>query len=133
LREGLAFYAEVEARSGAADAAALDALFGSAKGAADLCGGDAGLWQRCQAAHRGHQLGLSLLLIAPRLGHRAGFFEVTVGADLSPVFPARFLDPAQMAVGGAGACAAAGFRRRNCRAFGRHLLCPGSAAFAAAH
>ena len=99
LREGLSFYAEVESRTGAADAAALDSLFGGAEGAAALCGGDAELWQRCQAAHRGYQLGLSLLLIAPRLGHRAGFFEVAVGADLSPVFPARFLDPAQMAAG----------------------------------
>ena len=52
---------------------------------------------RCQAAHRGHQLGLELLLLIPRIGLSSGFLEVTVNEELQPVFPERFTEPASMA------------------------------------
>jgi acetyl/propionyl-CoA carboxylase alpha subunit len=96
LEAALDFYAEVEARTGARDPEALDALF-AGKPNADLTGGDAELWARCQAAHRGHQLGLELLLVIPRIGLHSGFFEVTVNEELQPVFPERFTEPASMA------------------------------------
>jgi len=96
LRAALDFYAEVEARTGARDLEALDALFAGAANA-DLTGGDAGLWMRCQAAHRGHQLGLELLLLIPRLGLASNFLEVVVNEELQPVFPERFTEPASLA------------------------------------
>jgi biotin carboxyl carrier protein len=55
-------------------------------------GRDAELWARCQAAHRGHQLGLELLLLIPRIGARSGFLELSVNEELQPVVPERFAD-----------------------------------------
>ncbi len=91
-----AFYDEVEKRTGAKTAAQLDALFAGAANA-KLCGGDAALWQRCVASHRGFQLGLELLLLVPRLGAKSEFLEITVNEELQPVFPKRFLDGKQAA------------------------------------
>jgi acetyl/propionyl-CoA carboxylase alpha subunit len=96
LQAALGFYAEVEARTGARDVATLDALFGGAAND-DLCGGDRALWERCQAAHRGHQLGLELLLLIPRSGLRSGFLEVTVNEELQPVFPEKFSEASTQA------------------------------------
>jgi acetyl/propionyl-CoA carboxylase alpha subunit len=96
LDAALAFYAEVEARTGAASAAELDSLF-SSKPSPALCGGDAELWQRCLASHRGFQLGLELLLLVPRVGVKSAFLEVTVNEELQPVFPKQFLDAKQAA------------------------------------
>ncbi|MEN8159561.1 MAG: biotin carboxylase N-terminal domain-containing protein [Myxococcota bacterium] len=89
------FYDEVEARTGIRDHEALEALFAGAPDAA-LVGDDAALWERCQAAHRGHQLGLELLLLIPRVGLRSGFLEVGVNEELQPVFPERFTEAGSM-------------------------------------
>ena len=86
-----AFYDEVEKRTGAKSAAELDALFAGAPSGA-LCAGDEPLWRRCVASHRGFQLGLTLLLLVPRLGAKSGFLDVTVDEELQPVFPKQFLD-----------------------------------------
>lgn len=91
LTEALAFYTEVEERTGARNAADLDTLF-SGKEAKKLSNGDADLWKKAVAAHRGFQTGLELLLLVPRIGARAGFLDITVGDDLVPVFPEQFLD-----------------------------------------
>jgi biotin carboxyl carrier protein len=96
LDAALGFYREVEARTGVRDKEALDALFASAANV-DLVGSDAALWERCQAAHRGHQLGLELLLLIPRIGLRSGFLEVTINEALQPRFPERFTEAASMA------------------------------------
>jgi biotin carboxyl carrier protein len=84
-----AFYGEVTRLTGARWAD-LDALFAGARDPR-LAGDDAS-WQACAAAHRGHQLGLDLLLVIPRLGVRSGFSEVTVDETLRVIFPAKFLD-----------------------------------------
>jgi len=91
-----AFYAEVASRTGASSWTEIEALFASSDGT-KLCGSDAALWQAAIAAHRGFQVGLELLLVLPLIGMRSSFLEVTVGDDLVPQFPARFLDPAQIA------------------------------------
>ncbi len=96
LERAHAFYAEVAARTGANDFAALESLFAGAPSTA-LCGGDVALWQRCVAAHRGFQLGLGLLLLIPRLGVKSGFLDVRVDEELQPVFPKQFLDAKQAA------------------------------------
>jgi biotin carboxyl carrier protein len=91
LQKALSFYAEVERRTGVTDHAGLAALFAGKPNAA-LVGRDSGLWARCQAAHRGHQLGLELLLLIPHIGIRSGFLELTVNEELQPVVPERFTD-----------------------------------------
>jgi len=85
------FYADVEARTGASDHAALAALF-AGKPSKALAGGDSELWSQCLAAHRGFQLGLELLLLIPRAGVRSGFLDVRVDEELQIAFPERFAD-----------------------------------------
>lgn len=86
LSDALAFYADLERRTGAADWSALEAkLQGKAP-----AGFDDALWTQCQAAHRGYQLGAELLLVIPRIGVFSGFTEVTIDAQLNPVLPEKF-------------------------------------------
>ncbi|HSQ00557.1 MAG TPA: biotin carboxylase N-terminal domain-containing protein [Candidatus Dormibacteraeota bacterium] len=55
---------------------------------------DAERWARVRASHLGHQLGLEILAFVPLIGTRAGFYELRLGADLTPIIPARLHDPA---------------------------------------
>jgi len=96
LQNALSFYAEVELHTGVTDHAGLAALFAGPPSAA-LVGRDAELWARCQAAHRGHQLGLELLLLIPHIGMRSCFLELTVNEELQPVIPERFAEPSAQA------------------------------------
>ena len=96
LDSARAFYAAVEARTGASDFDALSRLF-AGKPHAALSGGDDALWARCVAAHRGFQLGLELLLLIPRAGARSGFLDIRVEEDLSIAFPERFADETRAA------------------------------------
>jgi len=91
IQEALDFYTEVEKRTGVSEWTELQKLFDGA-GAEAVAGGDAELWARCQAAHRGFQLGLDLLLVIPRIGIRSGFLDITVDDQLQPVFPDQYLD-----------------------------------------
>jgi len=91
LSAALAFYAEVEARTGAVTHAELEQLFGGSANA-ELSGGDSALWQRCVASHRGFQTGLEALLLLPRLGCRSEFLSICVDEELQPMFPDRFTD-----------------------------------------
>ncbi|MGH0029357.1 MAG: biotin/lipoyl-containing protein, partial [Myxococcota bacterium] len=96
LQAGLAFYAEVADRTGAHSAAEVTALFDGERDDR-LVDGDDALWQACVAAHRGHQLGLELLLLVPRIGIVSGFSDVTVDETLRVVFPDKFLNADEMA------------------------------------
>jgi acetyl/propionyl-CoA carboxylase alpha subunit len=91
LEAALAFYREVEARTGARSHAELESLF-AGKPHKALSGGDATLFAKCFAAHKGFQLGLELLLLIPRAGLRSGFLDVRMADTLSIVFPERFAD-----------------------------------------
>ncbi|MCR9143422.1 MAG: biotin carboxylase [bacterium] len=53
---------------------------------------DAGLFQKCAAAHRGWQSGMKLLEAVILMGERSGIFEFGVNAKMEPVVPARFLE-----------------------------------------
>jgi len=91
LFDALAFYAEVEARTGAVAHGELEKLFGAAEDER-LSGGDPDLWQRCCASHRGFQAGLEILLVLPRIGWASEFLAVSVDEELQPVFPEKFKD-----------------------------------------
>jgi len=94
LLAALSFYAEVERRCGASDLEQLDALFAGRPNQA-LVAGDTELWARCQAAHRGHQLGLELLLLLPQIGLRSGFLGLCIDDELQPVVPPAFAEASQ--------------------------------------
>jgi len=86
------FYAGLAARVPAGLSwAALDQRL---RGATPDFGLDAALWSRVQAAHLGHQLGLEILQLVPLISHEAGFYELSLGDDLTPVIPERLHDPA---------------------------------------
>ena len=91
LEEALGFYSEVTRRTGVEGWTEQHALF-EAKENAALTDGDPTLWAACQAAHRGYQLGLELLLVIPRIAARAEFDRIEVDEQLEPVFPEQFLD-----------------------------------------
>ena len=93
LQAALAFYAQVSRLTAIDDWPALCALFERDRNDA-VAPGDPELWEACRAAHRGHQLGLELLLILPRIAARAGFDRIRVDERLEPVFPPQFEDPA---------------------------------------
>jgi len=95
LQTALAFYEEVGARTGLTDWASIRDLF-EGDGDDRLSGGDESLWRACVASHRGFQLGLELLLVAPRLGVASAFSEVHVDERLRVVFPETFLDAAAL-------------------------------------
>jgi acetyl/propionyl-CoA carboxylase alpha subunit len=97
LSSALAFYAEIEARTGAASHDELEKLL-RGKEDSRLSAGDSELWQRCVASHRGFQTGLEMLLLIPRLGVLSEFLSITVNEELQPVFPAKFTEAESIAV-----------------------------------
>jgi acetyl/propionyl-CoA carboxylase alpha subunit len=55
-------------------------------------GVDGDTWTAIQGAHKGHQAGLTLLLLLPALAHKTGFYDLCVNSDLSIFIPERLLD-----------------------------------------
>ena len=66
----------------------LCAAFGSEAPA----GVDGDTWAAIQGAHKGHQAGLTLLLLLPALAHKTGFYDLCVNSDLSIFIPERLLN-----------------------------------------
>ncbi len=91
LQAAQTFYARLDARLGTREWSELCALLEGPRQAA-VAGSDSALWRSVQAAHRGHQLGLELLLLPARIGLRSGFSEIRVAEDLQVHFPQQFLD-----------------------------------------
>ena len=91
LQSALDFYARAGEASGKSEWAALAACL---EGSIDkgIAGSDADLWRSCQASHRGFQVGAPLLRMIPTIGIETGFLDITVGDELEPIFPDRFLD-----------------------------------------
>ena len=95
LRDARSFYAELFRRTGPlAFSDALKLFAGSRDDR--VCGGDEATWRECLAAHGGHQLGLELLLLIPRIGVASGFSDVAADDELRIVFPDAFLNPDAM-------------------------------------
>jgi acetyl/propionyl-CoA carboxylase alpha subunit len=90
LGDALSFYERLSEATGVRAWADVLALFDRGEAPAGL---DADTWAACQAAHRGYQLGMELLLLVPRIGVEAGFTDITVDEKLEPVIPERFQDP----------------------------------------
>ena len=91
LDAALSFYARVGEATGARSLAELVALFGGSRDDR-IAGGDDALWSACVSAHRGHQLGLELLLVIPRIAQKVGFLDIRVDEELQVHFPEAFAD-----------------------------------------
>jgi acetyl/propionyl-CoA carboxylase alpha subunit len=90
LDTALAFYAALKCHTPAGLAwAELDQRLRSAQPG---FGFDAPMWERIQAAHVGHALGLEILALVPLIGAAVGFFDLHLGDDLTPVIPERLFD-----------------------------------------
>jgi acetyl/propionyl-CoA carboxylase alpha subunit len=90
LSSARAFYRSIEERTGQRSWDELEVLF--AQSQPEQFKAEPELWQACQAAHRGFQLGMELLLVLPRIGMQAEFTEIGMDEKLNPVMPARFYD-----------------------------------------
>ena len=91
LQDALDFYDRCAEAFGTRDWSELEAKLEGGPVEA-LVGSDTALWEACQAAHRGYQVGAALLLIVPRLGIQSELLDITVDDALEPVFPERFRD-----------------------------------------
>ncbi|MFN8642147.1 MAG: acetyl-CoA carboxylase biotin carboxyl carrier protein subunit [Candidatus Binatia bacterium] len=92
LDTALAFYRSLAAHVPAG--LAWEEIDRTLRGARPAFGFDAARWTRVRAAHLGHQLGLEILAFVPLIGTRAGFYDLRLGDDLSPIIPERLHDPA---------------------------------------
>jgi acetyl/propionyl-CoA carboxylase alpha subunit len=97
LQAALEFYEDVAEAFGTQDWATIAARLEGPRDAA-LVGEDDALWAACQAAHRGFQVGASLLLIAPRIGVQTQFLDIRISDSLEPIFPERFMDEEEAAL-----------------------------------
>jgi len=91
LRDGEAFYAAVEQRTGELSWTEVDSLLKAKKPAK---GFDDQEWQRVREAHLGFQLGNELYSLLPLLADKVGFFDLRVNDDLTITIPDRLLDSA---------------------------------------
>lgn len=91
LQDALAFYREIEERTGCESWAEVSEILKS-DSEDRIAPNNPSLWSQCQAAHAGHQLGLDLLLMIPRIAAQSEFDQISVDENLEPVFPTQFLD-----------------------------------------
>lgn len=94
VERALGFYRTLEARTGARPWPDTAAMLASAE-APD--GFDGAAWEKVRGAHAGFQAGLELLGVAALVGARAGFYDITVEADLTVRIPERLHDHALQA------------------------------------
>jgi acetyl/propionyl-CoA carboxylase alpha subunit len=89
LRDGAAFYAEVQNRVGDLPWPKVDDLLKAKKPAT---GFDAKQWQHVREAHLGFQLGMELYSLLPLIADKVGFFDLRVNDDLTISIPQRLFD-----------------------------------------
>jgi len=89
LRDGAAFYAAIQERTGELSWPEVDALL---KAKTPAKGFDAKQWQQVREAHLGFQLGSELYSLLPLIAEKVGFFDLRVNDDLTITIPDRLLD-----------------------------------------
>jgi biotin carboxyl carrier protein len=91
IEQAVFFYGGVSQATGVRDWNEMNALIG-ADSNADVAPGDPELWKRCQATHRGLQVGMELLLLIPAIGIRSRFSEIEVSESFEVLIPEVFSD-----------------------------------------
>jgi acetyl/propionyl-CoA carboxylase alpha subunit len=91
MENAFAFYGRVAELTGTEDWAETQKLL-TAKTGKKIAAGDADLWAACQAAHRGFQVGLEILLLIPAIGIDSEFSGIEIHDDFTVHFPEKFLD-----------------------------------------
>jgi len=89
LRDGIAFYAEVQERVGDLPWPEVDDLLKAKKPAK---GFSAKQWKLVREAHLGFQLGMELYSLLPLIADKVGFFDLRVNDDLTLTIPERLFD-----------------------------------------
>ena len=93
LKDGLAFYEQLQGRLATDDAIAdyphLLSILAASKAPAGM---DAALWTQIQSAHDGFQAGLEVLSILPLIAAETGFFDLRVNNDMTIEIPERLFD-----------------------------------------
>ena len=92
LEHGLEMYEELYGRLGSRNFSELHNLLDSPKATKEALGLNNTLSKQVNASHRGFLAGLELFTILPYLNHVAGFSQLYVGANLSPVIPEELSD-----------------------------------------
>lgn len=96
LNNGLGFYEDLERVSGLQEGFLYwDEKFKNNQNPVPDKINDA-LWEKCKNAHLGHQIGLDILKIIPRLGSISSFIKLDVDEFLNEVVPDVFKDPAPL-------------------------------------
>lgn len=88
-QDALAFYAEVEAKTGISDWLKLSKALEGKTNPKGIAKKD---WAAVQSAHAGFQAGMEILSILPYLADKTRFFALKVNADLSITIPDRLTD-----------------------------------------
>ncbi len=91
MENALAFYGRIAELSGAANWNDVQQLL-SAKSSKSVAPDDPAHWAACQAAHRGFQVGLEILLLIPKIAIESGFAAIEVEEDFTVSFPENFTD-----------------------------------------
>ncbi len=90
MENAFAFYSRIAEMGGSTDWSETQKLLEGNGG--EISGGDKDLWVACQAAHRGFQAGLDILLLIPSIGIASGFSAISVAEDFTVQFPEHFKD-----------------------------------------
>ncbi len=89
LRDGAAFYAEIQQRVGDLSWPEVDDLLKAKKPGK---GFSAERWKLVREAHLGFQLGMELYSLLPLIADKVGFFDLCVNDDLTITIPDRLFD-----------------------------------------
>jgi acetyl/propionyl-CoA carboxylase alpha subunit len=91
MQEALAFYGDLEARTGVTDWPEMRALLEEGASAPDDL---ADVWPEVLAAHTGFQAGMEVLSLLPYVADKVDYFALTVNPDLTITIPERLQDKA---------------------------------------
>jgi acetyl/propionyl-CoA carboxylase alpha subunit len=96
LQNALSFYSDLEKISGIKESYPFwDKHLSSNKNPATSKFTDE-VWAKCVAAHKGHQLGLEILKVIPKIGEKSGFVKLEIDDKLDPIIPKEYMDTATM-------------------------------------
>ncbi|MCB1188793.1 MAG: biotin carboxylase [Leptospiraceae bacterium] len=96
LNNGLDFYNDLERISGLKESFGFwdDKFKKDQNPVPDKINND--LWQKCRGAHEGHQLGMDILKVIPRVGSISSFIKLDIDGSLNEVVPDVFKDSAPL-------------------------------------